>query len=121
MKKIVIVFALIFGFATIQAQEKNQKDIYIQNGDVVEATLYFDNGEISQTGFYNKEGQPTGQWLSYNREGDKTAKAQYENGTKVGTWFFWSEDKLTEVDYRDSRIASINTWKNQENTMVSNK
>lgn len=121
MKKIVVLIALVFGFATAQAQEKSKKDTYIQNGDLVEATLYFDNGVVSQTGFYTKEGKPTGQWLSYNREGEKTAKAQYSNGEKIGTWFFWSADKLTEVDYKDSRVASVNTWKNEGTQVVSNR
>ena len=121
MKKIVIVFALVFGFSTIQAQEKNKKDIYVQNGDLIEATLHFDTGEISQTGFYTKDGKVTGQWISYNRDGDKTATAAYNNGNKVGNWFFWSGDKLTEVHYSNSKVAVVNTWKNKESRVVSNK
>lgn len=121
MKKVAVVFALIFGFITTQAQEKNDKNTYVQNGELIEATLHFDSGEVSQTGFYTKEGKVTGQWVSYNREGEKTAKAQYDNGNKVGTWFFWSSDKLTEVDYQDSRVASVNTWSNKDANVASNK
>lgn len=118
MKKIVIAFALIFGFATTQAQEKNKKNTFVQNGDLIEATLHFDSGEISQTGFYTPDGKLTGKWLSFNREGKKTAEAQYKNGQKVGTWFFWSADTLTEVDYNKSVIASVNEWKDNEKTEV---
>ena len=121
MKKIVVLLALVFGFATAQAQEEVKKNTYIQNGDLIEATLYFDSGEISQIGFYTKEGKLTGDWISYNREGTKTAEAHYSNGAKVGTWFFWNDKTLTEVDYKDSRIASVNTWKNDGTRVVSNK
>lgn len=117
----VVVLALVLGFATVQAQEKSNKNIYVENGGLIEATLYYENGEVSQTGFYTKDGKVTGQWVSYNREGEKTAKAQYDNGTKVGTWFFWSADKLTEVDYQDSRVAVVNTWKNEDSKVASNR
>ena len=63
----------------------------------------------------------TGQWVSYNREGKKTAKAQYDNGAKIGTWFFWSSDKLTEVDYKDSRLTVVNISKNEDSKVVSNR
>ncbi|AWH73417.1 MULTISPECIES: toxin-antitoxin system YwqK family antitoxin [unclassified Dokdonia] len=121
MKKIMMIAVAFLMVVSMQAQEKNNKPTYVEVGDLVKATLYFDNGEVSQTGFYTKEGQVTGQWISYNRDGDKTAKAQYDNGTKVGTWFFWSSDKLTEVDYQDSRVASVNTWKNEGSKVASNR
>lgn len=101
MKKITMLLILIFGFATVQAQETTKNDTYVQKGDLVEATLYFDNGEVSQMGFYTEKGIPTGVWFSYNREGEKTAKSKYNNGVKVGTWLFWSDDKITEVDYNN--------------------
>lgn len=121
MRKIVVLLALVFGFATAQAQENVKKNLYVKNGDLVEATLYFDSGEISQTGFFTKEGKLTGEWISFNREGNKTAEAQYSNGKKVGTWFFWNAETLTEVDYKNSQITSVNTWKNDGTQVVSNK
>ncbi len=121
MKKVVVLLVLVFGFATAQAQEKVKKDTYVKNGDLVEATLYFDSGELSQTGFFTEDGKLTGEWTSYNREGDKTAEAHYANGAKVGTWFFWKTDTLTEVDYENSSITSVNTWKNDGTQVVINK
>jgi len=121
MRKIAILLMLVVGFVTVQAQEKVKKNTYIQKGDLIEAVLYFDNGEISQTGFYTKKGKLTGEWVSYNQNGKKTATATYDNGAKVGKWFFWNNDTLTEVDYENSRIASVNTWKNDGTRVVSNK
>ncbi|MFT5891809.1 MAG: antitoxin component YwqK of YwqJK toxin-antitoxin module [Dokdonia sp.] len=121
MKKIALILVLVFGFVTVQAQERIKKNTYIQNGDRIEAVLYFDNGVVSQTGFFTEDGKLTGEWISYNAEGNKTATAKYDNGAKVGKWFFWNQDTLTEVDYKDSRIAAVSTWKNEDSRVVSNK
>ncbi len=121
MKKL-LMFALV-AIITIsaQAQEKEIKNTYIQKGDVVEATLHYDNGVVSQTGFFTKDGKLTGEWISFDRNGTKTAEAQYQNGKKVGTWFFWNDDKLTEVSYSNSRVAAVNVWKNEGERVVVNR
>ncbi len=119
MKKIFSIAAALLVNMVVSAQEE-VKNTYVQNGELIEATLRHDNGTISQTGFFNKSGDITGKWISYDREGNKTAEAQYDEGKKVGTWFFWSNDKLSEVNYTNSRIASVNTWKNEGTQVVSN-
>tara|TARA_R110002051_G_scaffold3395_1_gene18310 strand:- start:67825 stop:68187 length:363 start_codon:yes stop_codon:yes gene_type:complete len=120
MKNVMLALVLICGFATIQAQEEI-KNNYVLNGDLIEATLYNSEGTVSQTGFYTKEGVVTGEWVSYDREGNRTALAQYDRGVKVGKWFFWSDDTLKEVDYNNSQIASVSIWKNENTKVVSNK
>ena len=104
----------------MNAQEQSKKDTYVKNGDAIEATKYHDNGVISQTGLLNKEGKPNGDWVSYNRDGVKIAEAKYNNGEKVGTWFFWKDDTLTEVEYANSRVATVHTWNNKDTRVVSN-
>jgi len=120
MKKIVLLIVAIFGFLTTQAQEESKKDTYIKKGDIIEATLYYENGEISQKGFYTLDGVTTGNWVSYDRNGAKIAEAKYKDGAKIGTWFFWKENTLTEVDYNKSQIVAVNTWKNKDAQIVSN-
>ncbi|WP_299676430.1 nicotinic acid mononucleotide adenyltransferase [uncultured Dokdonia sp.] len=121
MKKILMLLVAVLMITSVQAQKETKKNTYIKNGDLIEATLYHDNGVVSQIGFFTKDGKVTGEWISYNTEGQKTATAQYDNGAKVGKWFFWNNDTLTEVDYKDSRIAAVNTWKNEGTRVVSNK
>lgn len=121
MKKIMMLLVAVLMITTVYAQEKTKKNVYIKKGDLIEATLYHDNGVVSQTGFYTAEGKLTGEWVSYNVQGEKTASAEYENGEKTGKWFFWNDDTLIEVDYKDSRIAAVNTWKNEGSRVVSNK
>jgi len=119
MKKIMIYATAFLLTIAAQAQQKEVKNTYITTGDLIEATIYFEDGTISQKGFFTKDGKLTGKWISYNREGAKTAEAQYEAGKKVGTWFFWSNDNLTEVNYNNSRIADVSTWKNKDTRVVS--
>ena len=122
MKKLMMILVAVFMVNVAQAQENVKKDTYIQKGDMIEATLFHDNGTVSQKGLFTKKGVITGEWTSYNRSGEKLAVAQYDNGAKVGTWFFWSDDNtLKEVQYSNSKIASINVWKNEGERVVSNR
>ncbi|MGB8375786.1 MAG: nicotinic acid mononucleotide adenyltransferase, partial [Salegentibacter sp.] len=81
-------------------------------------TFYYEDGSIRQEGTY-KDGKLHGEWISYDQEGNKNAIAEYTNGEKTGKWFFWSGEKLSEVNYENSRIVSVNTWKS-DGTLVSN-
>ncbi len=119
MKKLITLTAALLMMIAVQAQEQNKKNTYIENGDLIEATLRYDSGEISQTGFYTKDGKRTGEWVSFDRSGNKTAEAQYNDDQKVGTWFFWNEDKLTEVRYSNSSIAEVSVWEYKGTRVVS--
>lgn len=118
MKRVLVLVGFLFASLSVSAQDTEKKNIYVEDGDLIKATIFYDSGELSQTGFFTKEGKLTGEWVSYSREGVKTAEAKYNNGSKVGTWFFWTEDKLTEVDYTNSKVASVNVWENTEKSEV---
>jgi len=120
MKKILILFAVLFTVNLAIAQETT-KDIYKDNGNLIEATLYHDNGVIAQTGFYTKNNKLQGEWSSYDTAGVKTAEANYENGKKVGTWKFFQGNIVKEVIYADARIAKVNTYEVLNTRVVSNK
>ncbi len=118
MRILYVFMILVFSSSAVVAQEK--KDKFIEKGDVIEATLYYDNGMVSQTGFYNKEGNLHGEWLSYNEKGLKTAVAKYNNGEKVDTWFFYQDEKISEVTYANSKVSKIKTWESTQVDIVSN-
>ena len=107
MKKYIILGAILFSAVTFAQDSNPQLEIV---GDLVKTTYYFDNGKIQQEGFF-KDGKLDGLWTSYDANGNKLAVANYDNGEKTGKWFFWNGSKLTEVDYSNSRIASVKTWK----------
>lgn len=123
MKKIILILVLVFTGSSAFSQSdliKSKKNIYILNGNQIEATLFHDNGEIAQTGFYTKDNKLQGEWVSYDRAGNKTAVASYDNGVKVGTWTFFQGDEKKEVKYVDAVIAEVKTWKVSETRVVSN-
>lgn len=120
MKKLLTICALVGGMLFTTAQEK-PKDSFVKEGNLIKGTMYHDNGEIRQTGYYNREGKLQGKWESFDDKGNKTAVAQYENGKKVGKWFFWNDDTLNEVDYSNSKITNVSTYKITGERVVSNE
>lgn len=108
--KYTITLMMLFAVTFVMAQQKPAKVEVV--GDMVKATYTYENGQVRQQGFY-KDGKLHGTWVSYDVNGKKTALGQYENGKKIGKWFFWSDTLLNEVDYRDSRVAEVTKWTNQ--------
>ncbi|HIB47132.1 MAG TPA: nicotinic acid mononucleotide adenyltransferase [Flavobacteriaceae bacterium] len=127
MKKIItiLVIGLVANVAMAQTCKKTcskeVKDKYVLVDNLIEATLYHDNGAIAQTGHYTKDNQLQGEWVSYDANGKKLAVAQYENGAKVGTWKFYQGDTMKEVTYADSKIAKVSTWEAKDTRVVSYK
>ncbi|MBR9757614.1 MAG: nicotinic acid mononucleotide adenyltransferase [Algicola sp.] len=118
MKNILSII-LVFSFGLTFAQsDATIEPKYEKKGDLIEATYYYDNGVVKQHGFFNKKGELEGTWSSFDLQGNKLAVGEYDNGQKVGKWFFWTEDTLKEVDYKDSRIAVVNEWKNTSRLAV---
>ncbi|MCQ0110314.1 toxin-antitoxin system YwqK family antitoxin [Zhouia amylolytica] len=118
MKNITLTLALLFS-VILFAQEQKIEPIFEKQDNMVKATYFHGNGEVAQTGFY-LDGKLQGEWVSYDKEGKKTAIANYDQGKKAGKWFFWSDGKLSEVDYTDNRIANVTTW-SSESQLVKNK
>jgi len=108
MKKFMITgLALLSGVAFAQTSPKLAAE-----GQRVKATYYFENGKVSQEGYF-LNGKLDGQWTSYDENGNKKSIAEYKDGEKTGKWFFWNDKNLSEVDYSNSRIASVKTWKQE--------
>ncbi|TXE16289.1 nicotinic acid mononucleotide adenyltransferase [Psychroserpens burtonensis] len=118
MKKIFAVIVML-SVALTFAQEKSKVDLN-KDGDLTVATYYHDNGAVAQQGAFNKEGELHGVWTSYTAEGNKVTVGNYVNGNKAGKWLFWSNNKLKEVDYIDSRIASVSEWTDKVQLAISN-
>lgn len=109
MKKILIMGVfLVSGVAFAQTT----KPVLEQEGNLVKATYYYDNGKVQQQGFF-KDGKLTGQWIAFDEQGNKKSIGEYVNGTKTGKWFFWNDKALSEVDYSDSRVAAVKSWTQQ--------
>ncbi len=116
MRNLVMILTLMFA-TTIFAQEV--KPTFEKQGNQIKGTFFYEDGTVRQSGFYNKEGKLHGEWKSYDATGKKIAMGQYYNGVKTGKWFFWSADKLSEVNYTDNQIAEVTTWSNKDNVVVN--
>ena len=114
MKKIMILGALVISTFTF-AQAK--KPILELDGNLVKATYYFDNGQIQKQGYF-KEGKLDGSWVAFDENGNKKSIGEYTKGEKTGKWFFWGDKALSEVDYSNSRVASVKSWK--QDALVKN-
>ena len=107
MKKIMILGALVISALTFAQDVKPKLE---QEGQLVKATYYHENGQMQQEGFF-RDGKLVGIWVSYDVNGVKKAIGEYSNGQKIGKWLFWNDKTLSEVDYSESRIASVKNWK----------
>lgn len=107
MKKYIILIAILFtGIAFAQDNGPKLEAV----GELVKTTYYFENGKVQQEGFF-KNGKLEGTWTSFDENGNKMSVATYTNGEKTGKWLFWNGNKLNEVEYSNSRVASVKTWK----------
>lgn len=115
MKTTILFFALICTFA-LGAQDT--KPTFEKEGDLLKATYLHDNGTVAQVGYFFN-GKLHGEWNMYDEAGQKLAKGSYLNGEKTGKWFFWKGEEVSEVDYKDSRIASVQKWKTTDPMVIN--
>ncbi|OEK09479.1 nicotinic acid mononucleotide adenyltransferase [Flavivirga aquatica] len=107
-KSILFTFAFLITVVSFAQQERTLK--FNKDTNLIDVVYYHDNGAVSQTGAYTTDGKLQGEWLSFNTEGKKVISANYDNGQKVGKWFYWKETTLKEVDYNSNAIASVKDW-----------
>lgn len=105
MKKIFLL-GTIFSVMLSSAQHNPKLEA---DGHLVKATYFHENGKVAQQGYF-KDGKASGQWASFDEQGNKQSIGNYASGEKTGKWFFWNKENLSEVDYSDSRIASVKKW-----------
>ena len=106
MKKYLVL--ILFSLATTLVFGQKEKEVQLnKETNLVEATYYHDNGEVSQEGTFNLEGKLHGDWVSYNEEGVKISEGAYANGVKTGKWFFWSDGMVKEVEFDNNTIATV--------------
>lgn len=116
-KNVLMLFALLIGMFSFAQQERELK--LNDTTNLIEVTYYHDNGVVSQTGAYTLDGKLQGEWLSFDTDGIKSVSANYDNGQKVGKWFYWTSKTLKEVDYTNNAIVSVNDWQKDSKTSVA--
>ncbi|CAH8287237.1 hypothetical protein EV196_109128 [Mariniflexile fucanivorans] len=105
MKKLVFIFAFLITVVSFGQQKRDLK--LNKDTNLIEVVYYHDNGAVSQTGTYTTDGKLQGEWLSFDTAGKKTVSGNYDNGKKVGKWFYYTNETIKEVDYKENVIASL--------------
>ena len=105
MKKFILLFAFLITAGSFAQQKRDLK--LNKDTNLIEVVYYHDNGAVSQTGFYTTDGKLQGEWLSFNAAGEKIISGNYDNGKKVGKWFYYTNGTVKEVDYKSNAIAGL--------------
>ena len=106
MKKLLLLFTLVFFCTTIYSQDTKLPKIETK-GDLQEVTIFYKSGAIMQHGYFTKDGKLHSSWESYNEDGTPKCFTTYNYGLKVGVWTYWNKDKITKVVYNDNKIVKI--------------
>ena len=116
MKKAILI-AILFVSAIGFSQEN--ETTFEREGDLVKATYYFDNGDVKVQGFF-KDKKLTGIWTSFDKQGNKTQIAQYNEGKKVGKWFVWNKESLREIAYNNNTVVDVKDWRDETKLAFNN-
>lgn len=114
--KYILIFFVLLTFK-LNAQD-SIKPKFEKEGELTKAVFYHDNAEIAQTGYFKNE-KRHGNWISYHPSGKKSAMGTYKSGLKTGQWFFWSENDLIEVIYKENKIINVLRWNNSEKKLIA--
>lgn len=106
MKKTILFVTILLVTAVTYAQKDKELKLN-EDTNLIEATYYHDNGQVSQQGTFTIAGKLHGKWVSFNEAGEKISVGSYKNGLKTGKWFFWSDEILKEVEYSNNAIAGV--------------
>ncbi|MEM9680440.1 MAG: nicotinic acid mononucleotide adenyltransferase [Bacteroidota bacterium] len=116
MKKLLIILVMLCVSFTYAQNNTNVK--YEKEGDFTMAKYYYEDGTVQQKGAFNAQGQLHGTWTSFDVKGNKMSVGNYIDGQKEGKWFFWTKTSLREVDYLNSKIVSVNEWKDKSKLAI---
>lgn len=106
MRTIILLMGLFLALSA-NAQENVQ---YEQDPvtELISYTKTYDNGQVAETGSFNANRKPHGEFKAYDRAGNLLTVAYYKNGYKHGTWKHWNNNKYTEVIYdKNTMVKAI--------------
>ena len=115
MKKAILI---LMALCSVYMYSQNTAPTFEKDGKMVKATYFHSNGEIAQVGYMLK-GRLHGDWTMFNAEGTKIASGKYIDGKKQGTWYFYENDVVKEVEFVDGKIAAVRDWNVSDGVTVN--
>ena len=106
MKSTIILLALTLT-VTVGYSQKEKEVKLNKETNLIEATYFHDNGEVSQKGTFDLAGKLHGEWINFNETGNKISEGTYANGVRTGKWLFWNNGEVKEVEFDNNIIASV--------------
>ena len=116
--KAIILSACFLLSLTIAAQETPKRE-NTKNGSSVQSTVYHDNGTVAQRGAYNLNNELHGAWVSYDTQGALVAQGTYTEGKRTGTWFFYNDQEIKQVQYQNGRMTQVDRMAKTDTRVVS--
>lgn len=115
--KNLIVF-LVF-LSSCFAYSQSKKPIFENQGDLVKATYFYENGIVKTEGYF-KNNKLSGEWITYDAKGNKRSIAKYKEGKKVGKWIVWTRNGVKEIFYENNSVVKVNEIKNETEVAIIN-
>jgi antitoxin component YwqK of YwqJK toxin-antitoxin module len=117
MKNLILIGLFTVLNAGLFAQDNNVvREEFYANGNLklkfieiapnlVEATYYFETGELYETGYFKNE-LLSGKWTTYNIDSELQTIGYFHENQKTGTWAHYKDGKEFQVvDYSYNQIA----------------
>ncbi len=121
---VVLASSTCFAQNTVKTSYDNGsvKSEYVQVGELVAVTNYYENGAVKETGFYKNE-IPEGKWETFTKDGLKTAELSYANGKRHGEFRVWDEfsNAYIEMKYTNGDVIAANRYVKQTEFAAKDK
>ena len=111
--QVILIFLFVFCFAFSYGQ--TTKVERTTSPQQIKLTQFHANGEVAQQGHILRN-KLDGVWESFDADGKKIAVGNYDNGIKVGIWFFWIDVQLIEVEFTNNKVQEVIYWNTSERT-----
>ena len=114
-----VLFILCFMSTLLGLAQNGPIRENIKKGNTIESTVYHDNGNVAQHGYFNMANDLDGAWISYDVSGEILAQGNYREGKRIGTWYFYNTEEINQVQYQDGRITQVNRLAKKDTRVVS--
>lgn len=123
MKNLILIIFLIAASLGLTAQGETEAKYHKTSSDdnYVYVTYYYENGQVAETGRF-LDNKRDGEWITYDRLGNKRTKGYFKDNLKTGNWTSWSMNGeiIGKMVYNQNKLQSIMYNPSVEKTAYTN-